>query len=225
MYRKFSRTARILQRDGIVTLLLSNGLLLLSAGISLLPLLWHILRVAASTPHTSHRHTLFVVFGHKLHRDTLSDDYRLRLERAHQLHTRHPEASFLIVGGTSAGNRFSEAAAGRDRLMAAGIPGNLIDTEDQSRHTLENLKNARACWDRYDTPPVLITNRYHLARTSTLARGMGLEHTLCAAEREMRCSPRLATQLLLEAYYLHWYWVGRYWSTLMRNRHSLSRIS
>ena len=168
---------------------------------------------------------LLVLFGKQLHNDAIDRDYRQRLQRACQIYHKHPAIQIQVLGGTTPGNHLSESAAGRNFMLAAGIPEHAIAIEEQSRHTLENLSHARSLWSQDATPPALLSNRYHLARISTLACGMGLPHSLCAAESQLNLSSRIALKLLLEAYYLHWYWVGRQWSILTHNRNSLTRIS
>ena len=72
---------------------------------------------------------------------------------------------------------------------------------------------------------VLVSRRYHLARAQALARGLGLQPVLCAAEERLGRDPWTCWRLVLEAYYLHWYAVGKTWSRWTGNRHSLARIT
>ncbi len=97
--------------------------------------------------------------------------------------------------------------------------------EKRSRHTLENLKHARALLADASEPVTLVSSRAHLARCATLARGLGLDCRLCGAEERFQPTMTSVGQVVREAYYLHWYHVGRHWSRLTRNRKSLARIS
>ncbi len=72
---------------------------------------------------------------------------------------------------------------------------------------------------------MLVTSRYHLARSETLARGLDLRPVLCAAEERLRHDPLTFWRLGLEAYYLHSYAAGKTWSRWTGNRHSLARIT
>ncbi len=72
---------------------------------------------------------------------------------------------------------------------------------------------------------MLVTSRYHLARSQALARGLNLQPVLCAAEERLRLNPLTLWRLGLEAWYLHWYEVGKTWSRWTGNRHSLARIT
>ncbi|MCW8918366.1 MAG: YdcF family protein [Gammaproteobacteria bacterium] len=152
-------------------------------------------------------------------------DFRLRLERAHHLH-QQTGCRLLLMGGVTGSETISEADAGKQFLVAQGIAPSALILEDGSRNTLENLRNSREQLRhgnirRY----ALASNRYHLARCQALANGLGLYPALCAAEDHFMAAPSGWPRLLLEAFYLHWYHTGKWWSRLSRSRHSLSRIS
>jgi hypothetical protein len=48
---------------------------------------------------------------------------------------------------------------------------------------------------------------------------------VCGAEPHFELAPRMVGRLLVEGFYLHWYHVGRIWSTVTRNQHCLRRIT
>ena len=131
----------------------------------------------------------------------------------------------LLLGGVTGNNRSSEAEMGLRYLLDKGINPDRLLLEDRSRHPLENLRNARAFIASHPGSVAILSNRFHLARCSALASGLGMEHELCAAEEELRLSLPLAGRLLLEAFYLHWYETGKRWSRWTRDRRSLERIS
>jgi uncharacterized SAM-binding protein YcdF (DUF218 family) len=107
-----------------------------------------------------------------------------------------------------------------------GLPADTLLIEEQSLHTLDNLRHARGLLDEdWAQSVVMVTSRYHLARSRTLARGLGLHPIVCAAEDRLRLDPLTLWRLVLETGYLHWYEVGRLWSRWTRNRHSLARIT
>ncbi|HEX8375719.1 MAG TPA: ElyC/SanA/YdcF family protein, partial [Geminicoccaceae bacterium] len=98
-----------------------------------------------------------------------------------------------------------------------------IATEDTSRHTLENLLRYRAAFGGGGRV-VLVTSRAHLARAGLMARDLGIEHELCAAEPVWRATPAALASALAEAAFTHWYVVGRAFARLTRNRRMLARI-
>ena len=212
--------------DGLLTLALSTTVAGATAGLSLLPPLARVVGTARRAPSGAEQPRLLVVLGKRLQRDRPDRDFRARLERALALHQAGRARHILLVGGRAHPDAPSEAEAGRDWLRTRGVPASHLSLEDASRHTLENLTGSRALLDdAAEGRPVLISNRYHLERCAVIADGLGIDYHPCAAEEGFRLSPRIALQLVREAYFLHWYWVGKGWSRLTRNRKSLARIS
>lgn len=211
--------------NGIRMLILSSVVVIATGGISWLWQSHRVLHTARRTPADS-AGALLVVLGQRLENDAPTPGFTRRLDRAARLFQGTPDARILILGGHTGRARLSEAQAGRDYLVGHGIPAQAIDLEDHSRHTLENLRKAREMLPTLGNPvPVLITCRYHLARTSELARGLGLEHRLCAAEERFTYGMGQLLAILREGYFLHWYRVGRRWSEWTGNRSSLARIN
>jgi uncharacterized SAM-binding protein YcdF (DUF218 family) len=160
----------------------------------------------------------------------VSPAFARRLARAARISAESRIRPILVVGGATtaaaAGTApLSEAEAGRRFLAQAGIPDEAILKEEHSRHTLENLRHARTAVGLVGTAPfVLVTSRCHLARSLAMARGLGLEPIPCAAEDRLALDPATVLSLLKEAYFLHWYRVGRTWAGWTNSRRSLARI-
>jgi len=211
--------------DGLAMLALSNLLLLATLGLSGLWLLRRVWRIARDAPVAGVKGDWIVVLGARLIHDQVAPGYARRLRRAAALHQADPRRRILLVGGHTGGS-VSEAECGREFLLELGLPAASLFIEDQSLNTLDNLRQARRllAGDRV-RPFVLVTSRYHLARSQALARGLDLQPVLCAAEDRLRLKPWTLWRLGLEAWYLHWYEVGKAWSRWTRNRHSLARIT
>ena len=211
--------------DGLAMLLLSNLLLLATLGLSGLWCLHRAWRIARDTPCAGVGGDWVVVLGARLQRDQVTPGHARRLRRAAALYRSDPRRRILLVGGRTGGS-VSEAERGREFLLELGIPASRLSIEDQSLNTLDNLRHARQLLaDLRERPFVLVTSRHHLARSQVLARGLGLRPVLCAAEERLRRNPWTFWRLALEAYYLHWYAVGKTWSRWTGNRHSLARIT
>jgi uncharacterized SAM-binding protein YcdF (DUF218 family) len=211
--------------DGLAMLLLSNLVLLATVGLSGLWMLYRVWRIARDTPFAGVEGDWVMVLGARLRHDRVAPGYARRLQRAVALYRADPRRCILLVGGHTGGS-VSEAECGREFLRGLGIPESNLLIEDQSLNTLDNLRHARRLLAEIrEQPFVLVTSRYHLARSEVLARGLGLRPVLCAAEERLRRSPSMLWRLGLEAYYLHWYAVGRIWSRWTGNRHSLARIT
>lgn len=211
--------------DGLAMLLLSNLLLLATGGLSGLWWLYRVWRIARDAPFAGVEGDWVVVLGARLIRDQVAPGYACRLRRAAALYQADPRRRILLVGGHTGGSA-SEAERGREFLLELGIPASRLFGEDQSLNTLDNLRQARQLLaEGREHPFVLVTSRYHLARSLALARGLGLQPRPCAAEERLRLDPLTFWRLGLEAWFLHWYAVGKTWSRWTGNRHSLARIT
>ncbi len=196
--------------DGFATLLLSNVAILLTAGLSLWWQWKTVYRIALSSSFTAPASTYYLVLGMRLQNSSIAPDYASRLTRAIVLQRQNPKGNILVLGGATGGSEISEAQAGKEYLIDAGVPRTCIHTDDTSRHTLENLREARALLGTaLNSQIVLITNRTHLARCHAISVDLGMPHYLCAAEDELIMGLRTSMRMLREAYYLHWYYVGK----------------
>ena len=169
-----------------------------------------------------------LIFGRVLQEDHPSEVFRARLDHGATL-LRDGLASRIIVTGGMTGNATrSEAEAGRDYLLDLGLPEEALLTEDQSKHSLENLFNARETlreknWSKL----ILVSDPLHMARVSALAQGLALD---------FRCSPAVDspprkasfgwwTRALREAFFVHWYHTGMLYSRTIRSKRLLSRVT
>jgi len=209
--------------DGFKMLFISLLLVLGSGGLSLLWSLFYVLRVGRAAPCRPDNIAPVLVPGVRLVGGEVGDDFRLRLQRALALYQAGAR-ELLLLGGVTGPGGVSEAAQGAAYLAARGVPRAALRLEERSRHTLENLRHARQLLD-VASAVTIVSNRYHLARLGVMAAGLGMPHTLCAAESDARWSMRRAGRLLLEAFYVHWYLTGRYWARLVRDRASEARIN
>ncbi|PKM42532.1 MAG: hypothetical protein CVV05_18375 [Gammaproteobacteria bacterium HGW-Gammaproteobacteria-1] len=208
---------------GFKMLFISTLVITLTGGISLLPVLRSVIRVGRDTASHPADVRVVLVPGVRLRRGEIGADFQCRLERALALRA-DGAAQLVLLGGVTGTADISEAAKGYEYLRGRGIADSAMQLEERSRHTLENLRHARALLGM-DTPVTIVSNRYHLARLGIMATGLGMPHRLCAAEADWRWSPALAGHLLREAFYVHWYLTGSRWARLTRDRASQARIS
>lgn len=223
----FARQRSIGADGGWLTFGLSNLVLLLTAGLSGLGLWYQVWRLAYSTPSRpeANHDGWIVVLGARLRHDQVTPGYARRLHRAAALYREQPQRRMLLTGGYTGGS-VSEARCGQEFLLALGIPSASLVIEDESLNTLVNLRRARQLFPELRKSPfILITSRHHLARSQRFAQGLGLQPILCSAESTVPCYPMLLWRCGLEAYYLHWYIVGKTWSRWTQNTRNLARIS
>jgi len=216
----------IVGRDGAASLALACMTALLTCGASLVLAWLHVARIAWRTGTAPARGSgaRIVVLGHKLERGRPGPAFIQRLARAAAL-ARDGAAPVILLGGRTSRDAPSEAEAGRDWLLAAGVDARRIALEAQSRHTLENLRNYRAHFPPALGPDLLVTSRVHMARASLMASGLGLPHMPCAAEESWRPGGAELAQFLFEGFLVHWYVVGRFFARIAHRRAWLARIS
>ncbi len=206
--------------DALFVLMVSVIVVVISCGLFFLFFTFFVIRKALETAAVpSSSDTVYLVFGKKLANGKPDSEYRCRLDRLLSCDFRNA----ILMGGKTAGAKISEAQAGYEYLLEQNVLLNNIRLEDHSRNTLENLKNARQLLNRQNT--VIISNRYHLARCSILASSLGIRHQLCAAEDKFRLNGKNLVNCLQEAFYLHWFYSGKYWAMLTRNQRMLNKIS
>lgn len=208
--------------DGVFTLLLSVLIGMATLGITHLWLLLQVTRMAARTSAQPDAESAVAVLGKQLQQGALSADFRLRLDRALSLYQVWDKPDILLIGGSTVGET-SEARAGADYLIHAGVRAADIALEELSVNTLENFRHARP-WFADHPRAVVISNRYHLQRILTMAQGLGLDVRTCAAEDKCKIWRRIP-RLLLETVFLHWYWSARIFATLTKNQRMLTKIS
>lgn len=213
-----------LSRQGYKMLFFSNLMILMSFGLSYAWALARVVRLGRSAPLIAKTGDVLIL-GKELQQGRADDEFRRRLNRGSELYRHQGIQRLIILGGKTSKDGPSEAHAGREVLLSLGIPDEVIVLEERSRHTLENLRNARdllekeGCQKRIG----LISSRYHLARSQSMAEGLGLRVTVIAAEAETNSGKPGA--LCLEAYLYHWYLVGHFMAHHMNDQSSIDQIS
>jgi uncharacterized SAM-binding protein YcdF (DUF218 family) len=220
-------TDRGIGRDGLAMLALSGVVAVASLGTTLVATLAYVVWVGAASSPAAPSAPVIIVLGMRLGPDgSPGPRYRLRLDRACRLLARAPGGEIVVLGGRTRAGVVSEAEAGSRYLRRLGVPAAQIRLEDESRHTLENLRQYRAHFgNAAPEPPVLVTNRFHLARSTLLARGMGVPHLPCAAEDHAAVLLREAPRIVMEAVLIHWYLVGRTYARWAGDHRMAARIT
>jgi uncharacterized SAM-binding protein YcdF (DUF218 family) len=184
------------------------------------------LRVALRAPVAMQRARTLLLFGKRMAVGEPDVDYLARIARAHEQIARgHCDRVLLLGGASSLGS--SEAAAAHHELLRLGIPAGVeIILEDASIDTLENLRNARNLLAAQPAQPVaLLSSRYHLARCQWLARQLGFECELCAAEDRFVPNFARLRRLVLEAGYIFWADIGTRWARLIERESMLEPVT
>jgi uncharacterized SAM-binding protein YcdF (DUF218 family) len=169
-----------------------------------------------------------LVLGRRLEQDQPTQVFEARLAHAESLWRRGLAPRIFVAGGTTGNARRSEAEAGRDWLVARGVPVGTLFLEDRSQHTVENLFNVRADlrvagWQTL----LLVSDPLHLARARATAQGLDLD-VLCSAAQESpptHGSYAWWRRAAFEAFLLHWYYTGMVYSRLIKSKRQLERVT
>ena len=211
---------------GLASLLLALGSGVLLLG---LPVALRLRRVLAALPGDPPEPSdLVLVLGRRLEGDQPTAVFAARLDHAADLWRRGLAPRIVVAGGVTGRATRSEAEAGRDRLVAGGVPADRILLEERSQHTLENLFNLRAAMrDKGWATLLLVSDPLHLARAGALAEGLGLACRPCPAPG---CPPHPGTaawwmRAVHQAFLLHWYRTGLRYSRLIQSKKQLARVT
>ena len=89
----------------------------------------------------------------------------------------------VTTGGNQPGDRFTEARASADYLIAAGIPESSISMEDVGSTTLQSLQGvAEILKSRGLSSVEIVTDPYHALRSRLIAQDLGLTAYVSPAE-------------------------------------------
>jgi uncharacterized SAM-binding protein YcdF (DUF218 family) len=169
-----------------------------------------------------------LVLGRKLEADQLTPVFEARLAHAEALWRQGLAPRIFVAGGATGSSMRSEAEAGRDWLLARGIPEGAVLMEGCSQDTLENLFNVRAEMRKAGWHTLLmVSDPLHLGRARATAQGLDLA---------VRCSPAHAAppaqgsfgwwrRAASEAFLLHWYHTGMFYSRIIRSERQLERVT
>jgi uncharacterized SAM-binding protein YcdF (DUF218 family) len=166
---------------------------------------------------------VILVMGSRLNHGKMTREFQARLGEAARHGTTRP---VIVLGGMAVGDGPTEAVSGQSWLVGRGLDKKTIFVEESSRNSLENLAHARALMRRHDFHrPLLISSRYHLARCSILANGLGIPHDLSPADYPSMRHPVALAHSLFEALIINWYYVGRALARVTGHSGLLARLS
>ncbi|WP_394436498.1 YdcF family protein [Streptomyces sp. SGAir0957] len=112
--------------------------------------------------------------------DTVPPLLASRLDRAREEHARLSRRGrrpiLLTSGGQGPDEKLPESHAMADYLTSRGFPEDLIEREDRSTTTEENLRFSKALMQKADPDYrcVIVTNNYHVFRAAVTARRTGV---------------------------------------------------
>lgn len=154
------------------------GLLILAAGLLCFGVLEGII-LAGGRDDVTQEAPVMIVLGCMVYPDGPSPALQSRMDKALEYWRAHPETELILSGGQGADEVVSEAQAMADYFRANGVPAERIHLEDTSTSTRENLQNSMAVmealgYDPAQTPVIVVSNGFHLARIRMLCARYGL---------------------------------------------------
>ena len=135
---------------------------------------WQVARIDDRRPADA-----LVVLGAAQYNGTPSSVFAARLEQARDLYNSGVAPRIITVGGKQPGDAYTEAASGKDYLVAKGVPAAAVIAVQEGSDTLQSIK-AVADVMRSDglSSAVLVSDPWHSLRTRTMATDAGLQvHT------------------------------------------------
>lgn len=125
-----------------------------------------------------------IVLGAAQYNGRPSDVYAARLDHAAELYRAGVAPAVLTIGGGQVGDRLTEGEAGRQYLVAAGLPAAALTAVGIGNDTLLSLRAADDVLDRRGWQTVvLVTDPWHSERSRLMATDLGLTATVSPVTR------------------------------------------
>jgi uncharacterized SAM-binding protein YcdF (DUF218 family) len=119
-----------------------------------------------------------VVLGSAQYNGVPSSIFEARLEHALALWREGVAPVVVTVGGRAEGDEYSEAEAGREYLLDAGIPADALLAVQEGEDTLESMRAVAGTFDeRGWRTAVLVTDPWHAMRAQKMAEDAGMVAT------------------------------------------------
>ncbi len=116
-----------------------------------------------------------VVLGAAQYDGTPSPVFAGRLEHAELLYRQGRAPVVIVLGGSRPGDVSTEAQAGRDYLVAHGVPASAVVAEPIGNTTFESLRAAAAYMRAHDmVTAFLVSDPWHNLRVEKMASDLGI---------------------------------------------------
>ena len=134
-------------------------------------------RVVTASRSTDLVHTdVIVVLGASQFWGRPSPVLQARLDRAAHLHAEGVAPVVITVGGKQPGDRTTEAEAGRQSLIASGVPSSQVLAVPVGRDTMTSMTAVAHVMAAHGwTSATIVTDPAHEARSLAMARALGID--------------------------------------------------
>jgi uncharacterized SAM-binding protein YcdF (DUF218 family) len=118
---------------------------------------------------------VIVVLGAAQYDGTPSPVFAGRLEHAQLLYEQGRAQTVVVLGGSRPGDISTEAEAGRNYLLANGVPPDAVVAEPVGNTTYESLRAAAAYMQAHDLHTAfLVSDPWHNLRVEKMASDLGI---------------------------------------------------
>ncbi|GAB3481004.1 YdcF family protein [Nocardiopsis coralliicola] len=152
-----------------------------------------------------------VVLGASQYNGVPSPIFEARLHHAADLYQAGAAPAIVTVGGNQPGDNFTEGGAGRDWLIAHGVPAESVVAVEKGSNTLRSVEAAEEVFQGNGwSSTIIVTDPWHSLRSRIMAEDAGIEE---AATSPVRSGPAVIereTQLWYitrETGSLWYYWI------------------
>jgi uncharacterized SAM-binding protein YcdF (DUF218 family) len=116
-----------------------------------------------------------VVLGAAQYNGTPSPIFAGRLKQAEVLYREHRASQVIVLGGNEPGDATTEGAAGRNYLIANGVPPVAVVSEPEGNDTYESLQAAANYMKAHDLHSAfLVSDPWHNLRIKKMASDLGI---------------------------------------------------
>lgn len=129
----------------------------------------------ASVQMPANEQDYVIVLGAHVRSSGPSRALALRLDKALEYASDHPDTVFIVSGGQGSNEPCTESSAMKKYLIHHGMDASRILEEDQSTNTRENLLFSQK-WIPEGSSVGIISNGFHICRALHLAETLGYEN-------------------------------------------------
>ena len=119
-----------------------------------------------------------IVLGAQVRGTYITNSLKRRLDAALSYLEGSPRSRVIVSGGMGPGEDITEAEAMAGYLIKCGVPQERIFLEDCSTSTRENLRFSRKYTDAERDRVGIVTNDFHIYRSSLIARQEGYKNVI-----------------------------------------------
>lgn len=146
-----------------------------------------------------------IVLGAAAYHNKPSPVFTERINQGIRLYQEERVRFIILTGGFGEGAPFAESEVALDYCLEQGVPREALLLETKSKHTLENLREAKLVMDERDwTSALVVSDPWHLKRAVAMARSSDIEAHPSGTTSTRYESPKTRAGFLLrELYFYH----------------------